>query len=256
MSIQILYQADICIDGIAASTEFSRIKLTLNQPAKERTAFQDVARCYLPGIYSATADGEFYYQTGAAFVENRLELATIGPLSLATTAGLPGNMVLTIGADLVVGNIVNIFKGISAKVEPGAQHGEVLKATLNTEAAERAVQATRLLRAANAVTGTSGLGTPFNLGNVPAGQQMWAALHVLATTGGAPAVTFGVAQSSSSAFTVSTNIINFIIGTTAVGAEWGQSGAVSSSGSGPWYAAKWQGFTGTAATISMSAGIQ
>jgi len=248
MSIQVLYQADILIDGTAASTEFSKIKLTLNQPAKERTAFQDVARCYLPGIYDATAEGEFYYQTGGQLVAGKMEQATDGP---SPGAFVP--IILTLGADLVVGNIVNIWKGVPAKLPIGAQHGEVLKATLNVEAADRSVQATRLLRAPNAVTGTSGLGTPINLGLIGAGQTVYAALHVLATTGTAPGITFTVSWSSSSGFPLNNSVVGFNIGTTAVGAEW-QSGGVA--GNGPWFAARWVGFPGTVATVSISAGIQ
>lgn len=252
MSIQVLYQADVLLDGIAASTEFCRIKFSLNQPVKDRRAFQDVAVAYLPGIYSATADGDFYYQTGNSgnFTENKLEGITVGP-----AAGAFSPMVLSLAADLVVGNLVNIWRGVNAKLEVGAQHGEILKGMVSTEAADRTVQALRLIRATNAVTGTSGLGTAILLPTPTTGQQVYSALHVVATTAGAAGTVFSIVTSVSSGLPTPTTRVTFVTGTSAVAGEWGS--VVTATTSEPWYAAKWTGFGGvTGATISISAGIQ
>lgn len=256
MSIQVLYQADILLDGVAASTEYSQIKLTLNQPVKDRTAFQDTARANLPGIYAASADGKFYYQTGitgassgggtGTFVANKLEGITVGP-----TPGVFSPMILTLGADLVVGNLVNIWKGVNAKVEEGAQHGEIIEGDVSTEAAYRTVQATRLQRAS--VTGSSGLGTSVQLGAIPTGQSLYAALHVIGTTGGAGGTVISVVSSTSSALGASTTRITFVAGTSIVAGEWQElAGPVTDT----WWVVKWTGFTGSSFTASVSAGIQ
>lgn len=248
MSIQILYQADVLIDGIAGSTEFCRIKFSVNQPVKDRTAFQDSARANLPGIYVASADGEFYYQTGSAFVANKLEGVTVGP-----SAGVFSPQILTLAADLTVGNIVNIWKGVSAKLEEGAAHGEILKGQISTEAADRTVQATRLIRAAGGVTGTSGLGTALNLGALAANQALYAAMHVVATTGGASGTVFSIISSATSSLTAPTTRITFGTGTSQVAGDWQSvAGAVTDT----WWAFKWASYTGTGCTVSASAGIQ
>lgn len=248
MSIQVLYNADVLLDGIAGSTEFNRFKLNLNQATKQKTAFGDVARNYLPGIYSATADGDFYYQTGNAgnLTANKLESATGG-----VTPGPFVPMVLTIGADPIVGNIVNIWKGVNAKIEEGAQHGDVLMAAVAVEAADRSVQATRLIR--QPAGGTSGLGAAQNLGALTAAQSLYAALHVLGTTGGAAGTVFSIISSATSSLTAPTTRITFVQGTSQVAGEWQSvAGAITDT----WWAAKWAGFAGTSFTISISAGIQ
>lgn len=251
MSVQILYQADILLDGIAASTEFSKIKFSLNQPVKDRTAFQDVARNFIPGIYSASANGEFYYQTGNTgnLTANKLEGITVGP---AAGAFVP--MILSIAADQVVGNLVNIWRGVSAKAEESAQHGEIIKVMMDTQPADRTVQATRLIRALNGVTGTSGLGAAQNLGALSAAQSLYSALHVVATTGGAAGTVFSVISSATSGLTAPTTRVTFITGTSAVAGEWGPvaAGAITDI----WWAFKWVSYTGTGCTVSCSAGIQ
>lgn len=251
MSVQILYQADVLLDGIAGSTEFSRIKFTLNQPIKDRRAFGDVAVANLPGIYAATADGDFYYQTGNSgnLTANKLEGVTVGP-----SAGTFSPMILSLAHNLNVGEVVNIWKGVNAKVEHGAQHGEIKKGNVSTEGAYRTVLATRLIRAANAVTGSSGYGTAVQLGAASATQALFAALHVLGTTGGAAGTVFSVVSAASSGLSAVTSRLVFTAGTSAVAGEWQETaaGAITDT----WYAAAWTGYTGTGATVSISAGIQ
>lgn len=250
MSVNILYQGDVLVDGIAASTEYFRIQLTLNQPAKENTAFQAVARSNQPGIYAASANGEFYYQTGTAFITNKYEADTDGP---SPGAFVPE--VISIAPDLTVGNLVNIWKGVNSKCEIGAQHGEIIKGEISVEAADRNVQALRLIRALNAITGSSGIGTAVQLPTPSVGQGVYSALHVIGTTGGASGTVFSIISSASSGMPTPTTRVTFSAGTSVVGGEWGTVGVATTSET--WYAVKWTGFPGgTGATISVSAGIQ
>lgn len=247
MSVQVLYQADILMDGVAASTEFCRIKFSLNQPVKDKTAFQDVAKSSLPGIYAATADGDVYYQTGLNLVTNKLEA---GSAALAPGAFTP--IVLTLGADLVVGTIVNIWKGVSAKFEESGGHGEIIKAAITTEAAERTVQATRLIRALNAIAASSGLSPAQQLGAIAANQALYAALHILGTTG-STGTAFSIISSATSSLSSPTTRITFNAGSSVTLGEWQSvAGAITDT----WWAFKWTGFLGTVLTASAAAGIQ
>lgn len=250
MSIQVLYQADILLDGVACSTEFSRLKLSLNQAVKEKTAFQDAARSYVPSIYAASVDGEFYYQTGnlGNLTANKMEGITVGP---SASGFVP--TILTLAPDLGVGSLAYIWKAASAKNEIGAEHGEINKGEIGFQASYRNVQATRLLRAANAIVGTSGLGTALNLGALTAAQILYAALHVIGTTGGAAGTSFTIISSATSSLTAPTTRVTFAVGTSGFGADWQEAaGAIADT----WWAAKWTGYTGTGATVSISAGIQ
>ena len=207
MSIQILYQADVLVDGIAASTEYMRIKFTESQPVKDRRAFQDVAVANLPGIYSASADGEFYFQAGSSFIGSKYEGDTDGP-----TPGAFVPEVITIGADLVVGNIVTIWRGVSSKCELSGQHGEILKGSIMTEAADRNIQAIRLIRATDAVTGSSGTGTAVQLPTPSAGgQSLYSALHIVGTTGGAAGTVFAIISSASRGMPAPTTRVTFVL---------------------------------------------
>lgn len=245
--LQVLYQADILVDGVAGSTEFCRIKLELIQALNERTQYGDIARSYLPALYAAHADGDFFYQAGNGgdLVAPYLETVTRGPVA----AFVP--LTLTLAPDLTVGNLVNIWRGVSAALEAGARHGDVLKGSLSTEAAERCVQAKRLLRAQQ--SGSSGLGQAVNLGAVGSTQSLYAAMHVIGTTGTPAGTTFSIVSSPSSTLASTTPRVTFTSGTSGYLGEWeSAAGAVSDT----WFAAQWSGFAGTAFTASISAGIE
>lgn len=254
MAIAILYQADILIDGVAASTEFCKIKLSLNQAVKENTTFGDVARKNLSGIYEASADGEFYYQTGtfnntaAGFTANKLETATAGPSVTFTP------LILQIGADQTIGNLVNIWRGVSVSLSEGAQHGDVNKGTLSAKGAGdgQAIQALRLLRSQQSAA-SSGVGTAINLGATASTQRLYAALNVVGTTNTAAGTVFIIQSAASSGMGTPTTRVTFVLGTSQTGAEWQ---GVTSTTSEPWYQARWTGFPGTAFTAAISAGIQ
>lgn len=242
--IRILYQADILVNGVAASTEFSRIKLTLQQLLKDMTQAGDVARCYKHELYSIHADGEFYYQAGAHLISAELEAATAGPAS-------PGPMVLSLSHNLAIGDLVNIWKGVNAQLGVGAQHGEIVRGEVSTEGAYRCVQALRLLR--DQQTSSSGLGQAVRLGAVSSSQSLFAALHVVGTTSTPAGTALSIISSPSSSLSSPTTRLTFTAGTSGYAGEWAEAaGAVTD----PWFAAQWSGFPGTAFTASISAGIE
>jgi len=251
MAVQVLYQADILLDGVAASTDMSKVRFSMNQVVKEVTAFGDVSRHAIPGIYETTVEGNFYYQTGSNMLVNLLE-AEVGAGNLPTFSA----NVMSVGADQVVGNLVYITQGALATLTHDGQHGEVLKGTFKYNGANlgRAVQATRLLRAAQGA-GTSASGTAINLGAVSATQAVYAALNVIGATSGAPAGTvFSIISSATSSMAAPTQRILFVTGTSARTGEWQNTavGAITDI----WWQARFSGYVGTGFTASISAGIQ
>lgn len=248
--IAVLYQADILIDGIAASTEGSRIRLRLVQATKEATAFGDPARWYKPGIYAVEANGVFYYQTGnqGRLLANKLIGVTQGP---SAASAVP--LVVTICADTSVGSLANIWRGVNAEYAPHAVHGEVISADVSTYGAGdgRCVQGRRLLRAQQAAT--SGLGTAVQLGPVAAGQRLYSALHVVGTTGTPAGTTFALVSAAASDLVGATQRVQYVAGTSDVAGEWQELAAPVTD---TWWAARWSGFSGGAFTASISAGIE
>lgn len=241
--LQVLFAADILVDGVAASTEYSRIKLTLSQAVKEATQLGDVARWLKNNLYSAHADGDFYVQTGALQITNEYEQRAVGPASAV--------MILSLAADLVVGNLVNIWKGVNASLEESAIYGELVRGHVSTESASRVVQAKRLLRAQQSAT--SGTGTAVNLGSISAGQALYSALHVVGTTGTPSGTVFSIVSAPSSTLAGSTVRVTFAAGTSARAGEWQElAGPITDT----WFAAAWSGFPGTAFTASISAGVE
>lgn len=244
--LQVLYQADILVDGVAASTEFCRVNLSMLQGTKEATQHGDVARWFKPELYAIHAEGDFYYQAGANLAGSKFEGATIGP-----STGTVAPLVLSMASDLAVGDLVNIWQGVASRLDVGADEGEILKGSISTEGAYRVVQARRLLRAQQSAS--SGTGTAVQLGAVSSAQALYAALHVVGTTGTPSGTVFSIVSAPSSTLAGSTTRATFAAGTSARVGEWKEAaGAITDT----WFAASWAGFAGTAFTASISAGVE
>lgn len=242
----VLYQADIIVDGVAASTEFSRVRVTLNQELKEHTRLSDPARWYVPKHYSIEAQGEVLLQWGEDLTAPWMEQATAGPLSHSP-------LVVTIAPDLAVGNEVYIFRGVGKEFEEDGTLGEVLRAdvTMGGAGDGRCVAAKRLLRAAQ--TAAAGTGEAVHLGPVSAGQALRAALHVIGTTGTPAGTTFSLVSAPDPALSAPTTRASFAAGTSDRLGEWLEDDA---SVTDEWWAVQWSGFAGTQFTASISAGVQ
>lgn len=253
MAVQVLYQADILLDGIAASTDMNRVKLDLGQETKEFTAFGDVARHSLAGVYAGSVEGDFFYQTGLNMLANLLESEFPG----GTSAGLPvfAAETVTVSDNPTVGGLVHMLQACVATAEHTGPHGEALKGTFKDKAAGtgRVVQGSRLLRAAQGAA-TSALGAAVNLGAVGALQAVYATLHVIGTTSTPAGTVFSIVSSATSSLTAPTTRLTFVLGTSARGGEWQSTvvGAITDT----WWAAKFVGYAGTGFTASISAGIQ
>lgn len=253
MSVGVLYQADILLDGVAASTDMNRVRYTLDQDTKEFTSFGDVARRYLAGLTHWKAEGDYYYQTGVNLLVNLLEaeFGTPGSLPSFTPS------VLTVGDTKAEGGLVFFSQAAVASAEHDGKDGDQLKGTFKVEPGAgvgngRSIMGTRLLRNAQGV-GTSGTGTPFQIGAVAAGQSVFGALNVIGTTGGAAGTVFTIQSAASSGMAGAVTRLTFAVGTSARTGDWQSlAGAIADT----WWQAKWTGFAGTAFTVSISAGIQ
>jgi hypothetical protein len=248
VSVGVLYQADILLDGVAASTDMNRVKGGLNQEVKAVTAFGDVARHFLAGVYTGNVDGDFYYQTGNNMIPNLLEQEYL-PADLISFS--PN--VVSIAPDLAIGSMVYMLQGALAKSEYTGQYGEVLKGSFSYVGGitGRAVQGQRLLRASQ--SGTSGTGTAVNIGAVAAGQSLYATLNVIGTTGTGSGNVLSIISSATSSLTAPTTRITFVSGSSSRVGEWA---SVAGPITDTWWAAKWVTFGGTSFTVGISAGIQ
>lgn len=238
--VQVLYQADILIDGVAASTEFSAVKVTISQDLKDVTRLSDQARWSVPLRQYLNASGTFYVQAGDGLAYDELIDA--------------GGIVFTIGHDQAVGDLAFLFRGLADQLGAGAERGEVLRADVSMVGGGtgRCVMGRRLLRAQQSAS--SGFGTAVQLGAVSSGQTLYSALHVVGTTSTPAGTTFSVVSSPDSTLATTTTRVTFVSGTSARNGEWGAE--VAGPVTDTWWAAKWTGFAGTAFTAAVSAGIE
>jgi len=252
MAVKVLYQADILLDGVAASTESNKVKVSYSQEVKDFTAFQDTNRKYLPSLATVQASAEGYYQTGAGLTVNLLESKFPALSSFTATT-------VTIGDTTTVGDFVDIFQAVPILLEYAGKDGEILPFSFDTRnaGARGGVRATRLFRS-SLQTASSNQGTAVNLGAVTATQGFYAALHILQTTGTTAGVAFSLISAASSSLTGATTRYTFTPGTSAVGAQFVTStsaGAITDT----WWALSWAGFPAGATqgfTASLSVGIQ
>lgn len=249
MAVEVLYRADILIDGVAASTDSNKVKVTVSQEKKEVTTFQCTSRRYIAGLNEPQAQASGNYQSGAGTLVNITE-AKFPSLSSFTAC------TVQIGHSQVEGDPVDLFAAVPVSMEYDGQDGEVYPFSFDTRNSNGAgaVRGTRLLRAAQ--TASSGSGTAFQLGAVTSVQSIYAAINVVQTTGTTAGVTFTLVSAASSGMGGATTRITFTPGTSAIGAQFT---SVAGSITDTWWQARWAGFPAGATqgfTAGISAGIQ
>lgn len=90
-----------------------------------------------------------------------------------------GKRPVTVGPDAVDGSVVYMLEGRSFNYQQFGSHGEAAPFTLGVQGADGyGVVRGRLLAAKQAVDSTGVLGVPFQLGEVGAGEALYATFHV------------------------------------------------------------------------------
>lgn len=208
MANQVLKNARLWIGGYNLSGDANSLALAFSAEQQDDTALEDLARSRLAALVNTALQCEGFWDVGAGepddlFGEN-MALTDI-PVSICPIAGAAeGDRAFTFLAGI-------------AEFQRRLPIGELLRFSAGAEG--RGVPCVRGEVLHNATRTASGNGGARQLGALSATQRLYAALHVLAVSGGTPSLTVKVQSDDNSGFTSATDRITFAA-KTAVGYEW------------------------------------
>jgi hypothetical protein len=239
MSLQNLKNAKIYLGQYDVSGDFNNVSLQLDTEGLDATTFGSTAKVELPGLESVQFSGKVFSQVDDEnpkiddILKAKLALSNV-PLSVSPLGGAAGDLAWT-------------FKALLASYAPGLVIGQLPSADLSAKASGASlIRGTVLETGAKAAAGN---GTPLQLGAVTASQRLYAALHILAISGGG---TFTLKLQSDTAvgFPSSTDVLTFAAAT-AIGSEWKEAaGPITDD----WWRASWT-LTSGAVTFAVVVGI-
>jgi hypothetical protein len=207
MTTYVMSDAKVWVAQYDVSGDLNALALANAAEVKDATTFGAGARIHRGGIKSVDLQLEGFYQAGTDLIDE-IVFSRIG------TPNLPVSCSPTGGAE---GQTAYLFLAELARYRLGGEMGEMLPFTVEAEAQGQPLVKGQVLL--NGIKGTTGNGTAVQLGAVGAGQKLYAALHVLAASGGTPSVTVKVQSDDNSGFTTPTDRITFGAKTSA-SYEW------------------------------------
>jgi hypothetical protein len=241
MSVRALTNCKLWVDGWDLSGDFNAITLNTGVREVDGQVFGFDTEKKLPGLRFAQLEGGGLFRSDVDLLDEVL----FGRLGLADTVY---TVVAETGAEGEASYSSRMMTGEYAPIAAG-KVGDALRFRVKGSTTDRFVRGTLMH---NATEGTSGQhGTIFTFpGGIASGKTMYAALHMLALTGGITA-TIKIQSSAASDLSSPTDRITFA-GMTAKGSQWGvKAGAVVQD----YWAVQW-GFSGAGtAQFIVTAGI-
>lgn len=197
----VLTNAQIRFGGRDLTGILNQVALEANRALPESTVFGQTTVTRASGVRDGSINVNGWWDSGADadfFTQHTANAAEV--MSVAAE-------------NAVEGSVAYSLQGEQANYTPGAAHGEVFAFVLELQSRNPLVQGRLLGSGTKSSTGNS---SPFQLGNVPAGSRVWAALHVTAQAGSTPTIDVILESDASSAFSGSeTTRITFAqVGTT------------------------------------------
>lgn len=180
------------------------------------------------GSCSLQAEGQ-WEAGGAAYVDDALQAlrGNVAPWSSTSTVAA------------AVGDVAYLATGLTKSTQLFGAVGDVAPWTAEISGSSPLARG-RVLHPPGTARTATGTGTAVQVGAVPAGKQLWAALHVLSAAGTTPAITVAVQADNAVGFPSPTTVGTF----TAVTVAGGQWLACSGYGADDWYRLSWT-ITGT-----------
>jgi hypothetical protein len=233
--------AKLWLDGYDLSGSMNAIALEHSAELVDNTAFGDATRSRLGGLKNITMQADGYWNGGADQVDDVL-FSRVGQTQIPVTLGPIA------GAD---GEVGYGFLAAQGAYAPGGALGEMLAFTVNAEADGDLVRGTIMHNAARTASGN---GVARQLGAAAAGQNLYAALHVIAASGTTPTLDVVVESDDGVGMASSSTRITFAQAT-AIGAQWATpvAGAITDD----WWRITYNiGGTGPSFTFVVLIGIQ
>lgn len=199
MGKQVLLDCRLFSPGADLSGASNKIELSSEIEDKDTTNYRSQGwKEIIGGLGSAEISGEGQWEAGdPSLVDNAswTELGGRGPYTVCPT-------------DSIVGALAYFTYGMRADYTLGEAVGEVAPWTSTVKSSWPLVRGQIAHPPGTARTAT-GTGTALNLGAIPAGQRLYAALHVLSSAGTTPSITVRVESDDSAAFTTPTTRLTF-----------------------------------------------
>lgn len=187
------------------STDMSEATIDIGTQAEDGTAWGDLTHIFYPGLDTAKLGAAGYFDSDVnSLLADPVLQAAVG------VASQPVTVIPISGAE---GEAAYMMQALVADYSPlaGVNVGTMAKFKLGVEAASRMPRATVLRN--TKFTGTpdtvTGNGTIFQIGAVPAGQFLWAALHVFTVTGTTPSLTVAIQSATTGGFGSPTTRLTF-----------------------------------------------
>lgn len=243
MAEQIWQNCKLWLAGYDLSGDMNALALDYGAELQDNTTFDDDTRSRLGGLKTVTVQHEGLWNGGDDQVDEVLfsRLGLIDEvMSISPQAGAEGEIGYS-------------FQSALSEYAPGATVGEILAFSVSGEASSGPLVRGTIVH--NAARTANGQGSAFQLGNVAAGQKLYAALHVVAASGTTPTLVVKVQSDITSGMTgPPTDRITFAQAS-AIGAQWATpvAGAITDD----WWRVDYAiGGTGPSFTFVVIIGIQ
>jgi hypothetical protein len=229
---QVLTNVRLFVDGRELSGQMNAIGIEYGVDALDATTYGNDTRIHAGGLKTTTMSHQGYW----ASADDAHIFPRIGP-----------SAIVTVCPEAALGGSAAYFERVMhSSYGTGGTVGELLPFSFDAEAAGPLVQGSVIAPLAT-VTGNAA-GTAYELGAVPAGKSVYAALHVTAISGGTLTVT--IQSDDTSGFGSPITQVTFT-GATVPGAQLLlTAGAITDT----FWRANWT-LTGGSATFIVSAGI-
>lgn len=210
MSSLALVDATTYVHGYDMTTDLNQISLNLSVEDQENTTFGSGGyRSRVGGLKSVDADLSGFWQSATADAIDPQAFAALG------VADRP----VTMSPDGAAGSVAYLFQAGQFSYEMFGSIGEVTPFSVSMMGTNGVgLVRGQIAKAKGSVAATGATGSAVNLGNVAAGQYLYAALHVFGTPG--TTLTALVESDDSAGFASATTRITFPA-ITAAGGYWG-----------------------------------
>lgn len=211
MAIQVLKNCKAYLDGYDLTGNSNKVELNYSADSLENTVFSATTKSRQAGLKNVEVNLEGFWEAGVGKID-----AAMG--ANLDAGGLVGKIITLCPTGGAANEPFFSFENIFGEFQLGAQVGELLPFSYSGGGSddEGLIKGTVLENATKTATAN---GTGRQLGQVAAGQHLYAVMHVLAVSGTNPTLDMIIQSDDNSGFTSPTTKITFAQ-VTDVGAWW------------------------------------
>lgn len=212
MAIQVLKNCKAYLDGYDLTGNSNNVELNYSADSLENTVFSATTKSRQAGLKNVEVNLEGFWEAGIGKIDEAVA-------KNLDAGGLVGKIITLCPTGGAANEPFFSFENIFGEFQLGAQVGELLPFSYNGGGSdsEGLIKGTVLENAAKTATAA---GTGRQLGQVAAGQHVYAVMHVLAVSGTNPTLDMVIESDDNAGFLTAEDRITFPQAT-AVGAAWG-----------------------------------